>query len=127
MMVFAARFTAVFLFLASTPAFASVPEGHQIVAGIAARELTPRARAEVSSLLGGDAGAMMVLESSWADEIRQQRPETMAWHYVNIELGSHGYVASRDCPNGDCVVAQIGRDAAILSDSRAPAPAKKEA
>ncbi len=127
MMVFAARFTAVFLFLASTPALAWAPEGHQIVAGIAARELTPRARAQVSALLGGEAGAMMVLESSWADEIRQQRPETTAWHYVNIELGSRGYVASRDCPNDDCVVAQINRDAAMLADPRASKPARTEA
>jgi len=78
-------------------------------------------------LLGGEAGAMMVLESSWADEIRQQRPETMAWHYVNKEPGSRGYVASRDCPHDDCVVAQIGRDAAILSDPRTPKPARSEA
>jgi hypothetical protein len=124
MMIFPTRFTALFVFLAFTPAFAWAPEGHQIVAGIAARELTPKARAEVSSLLGGDAGAMMVLESSWADEIRQQRPETTGWHYVNIELGS---VAARDCPNHDCVVGQINRDAATLSDPRATKPAKTEA
>jgi hypothetical protein len=126
-MISAARFIGVFLFLAATPALAWAPEGHQIVAGIAARELTPKARAQVSMLLGGDAGAMMVLESSWADEIRQQRPETMPWHYVNIELGSHGYVASRDCQGDDCVVAQIQRDAAILSDPRAAKQAKSEA
>ena len=126
-MILAARFIAVLLLLASTPALAWAPEGHQIVAGIAARELTPKARTQVGALLGGEASAMMVLESNWADEIRQQRPESVAWHYLNIELGSRGYVASRDCRNSDCVVAQIDRDAAILSDPRAAKPARTEA
>lgn len=123
-----ARFLAVpFLILQITSASAWAPLGHQIVAGIAARELTPAARRQVSALLGGDAGAMMVLDSSWADEIRDSRPQTASWHYVNIEIGSQGYVAARDCPRGDCVVAQIDRDAHILSDPRAPQAAKTEA
>src|ERR1700761_6737475 len=121
------RFTALLLLLVVNPAFAWAPEGHQIVAAIAARELTPNARAQVSALLGGRADALMILDSSWADEIRQQRPETSSWHYVNIEIGSQGYVSSRDCPAGNCVVAQIERDIALLSNSRAPAPARKEA
>ena len=69
-MISAARFIAVLLLLASTPALAWAPESHQIVAGIAARELTPKARTQVGALLGGEASAMMVLESSWAYEIR---------------------------------------------------------
>ena len=120
-MLVRARFSAIsLLLLFPLPALAWAPEGHQIVAGIAARELTPRARAQISALMGGDAGKMMVLESSWADEIRDQRPQTNSWHYVNIELGSGGYQPARDCRNGDCVVAQIQHDAAILSDPRAP-------
>ena len=77
----------VLLFLGS-PALAWAPEGHQIVAAIALAELTPAARARVAALLGGE--NMMVLDSSWADEIKQQRPQTTAWHYVNIEIGSQG-------------------------------------
>jgi hypothetical protein len=126
-MLSAMRFTAILLLLLPVPAFAWAPEGHQIVAAIAVRELTPNARARVSSLLGGKAEALMILEASWADEVRQQRPETGAWHYVNIETGSRGYAAARDCPGGNCVVAQIERDAGILSDPRAATPAKKEA
>ena len=111
----------------ASPAFAWGPEGHQIVAGIAARELTQKARAEVGALLGGDARAMMVLDSSWADEIRDQRPETSSWHYVNIELGSGGDQPGRDCPRGDCVVAQMVRDFALLADPRPSRAQKKEA
>jgi hypothetical protein len=70
---------------------------------------------------------MMVLDASWADEVRQQRPETNSWHYVNIVIGSRGYDARRDCGDGACVVAQIEKDRRILSDPRAPGPAKAEA
>jgi hypothetical protein len=122
------RFLVVLAFLLpSAPAFAWAPLGHQVVAAIAARHLTPAARAGVSALLGGAADAMMVPDSSWADEIRADRPETEIWHYVNIEIGSGGYDAARDCPGGQCVVGQIGRDAGILSDTRAPRAAKIEA
>src|SRR5471032_2864599 len=118
------RLLAVLLFLPPAPALAWAPLGHQVVAAIAARHLTPAARARVAALLGGEAGAMMVLDSNWADEIRSGRPETSAWHYVNIEIGSGGYNAARDCPGGDCVVAQISRDVGILSDGRASRTAK---
>ncbi|HWY62623.1 MAG TPA: S1/P1 nuclease [Rhizomicrobium sp.] len=117
---------AVLLFLVPAgPALAWAPEGHQVVAAIALQELTPAARARVAALLGGE--VMMVLDSSWADEIRQQRPETTSWHYVNIEIGSGGYDARRDCGDGACVVAQIARDKRILADPRAPEPTKAEA
>ena len=114
-----------FLFLLAGPALSWAPEGHQVVAAIALRELTPTARARVAALLGGE--TVMVLDSSWADEIRDQRPETTGWHYVNIELGSGGYDAARDCPSGNCVVAQIERDEKILSDPRQSKDAKVEA
>jgi hypothetical protein len=111
--------------LAANPALAWGPEGHQIMAGLAWRELTPVARSHVSVLLGGD--SMMVLDSSWADEVRDQRPGTAAWHYVNIEIGSDDYNAARDCRSGECVVAQIQRDGKILSDPHMPQAAKAEA
>ena len=123
----ALRFLAAFVFLlAANDAFAWGPLGHQIIAGIAARELTPAARVRISDLLGGRAEAMMVLNSSWADEIRSDRPQTSAWHFVNIPLGSVGY-QPRYCFKDDCVVAQISRQGRILSDPRASKPAKTEA
>ena len=84
-------FIALLFFSPSGPVLAWAPEGHQVAAAIALRELTPAARARVASLLGGE--AMMVLDSSWADEIRGQRPETLPWQYVNIPIGSRGYDA----------------------------------
>ena len=107
------------------PALAWGPEGHEIVAAIAAANLTPAAGAQVTALLGPP--PMMVLDSDWADEIRADRPETSAWHYVNVELGSAGYDPKRDCPDGACVVGQIEKDTRILGDARAPRAARIEA
>lgn len=105
----------IFLLLVPAPALAWGPEGHEVVAHVAARELTPHARAAVARLLGGDAETMMVLDASWADEVRDDRPETASWHYVNVELEEPFYDARRDCPESNCVVAQIARDEAALA------------
>lgn len=102
-------------------------EGHRIIALIAADRLTPVARAEVSDLLGGDARASMEEVSTWADEIRRDRPETAPWHYVNIEISTSGYDAARDCPAGACVVAQVQKDERILADHRLAKPVRAEA
>ena len=121
------RFLLFLLLVFSAPAYAWGPEGHEIVARIAADNLTPSAHLRISQLLGGDAPALMMLDSNWADEVRADRPQTAAWHFVNIEIGSQGYDPRRDCPREDCVVAQIGRDIAVLRDPRAPQPARLDA
>lgn len=111
--------------LATPPAFAWGPEGHEIVALIALGELKPAARAEVTRLLGSP--AMMVHDSSWADEIRDQRPDTAPWHYVDIPLEASGYDARRDCRGGACVVGQIERDLPVLRNPRASNAARADA
>jgi hypothetical protein len=113
------RFLLPLLLLFSGPAYAWGPEGHEIVARIAADNLTPSAHLRLSQILGGDAPALMVLDSNWADEIRADRPNTAAWHFVNIEIGSRGYDPRRDCVRDNCVVGQIARDVAVLRDARA--------
>jgi len=107
------------------PALAWAPLGHEAIAAIAYAHLSPAARAAASSLLGGD--AMLVLNASWADEIRDKRPETAVWHYVNIPLTQAAYDPHRDCPDGQCVVGQIERDATILGDAHAAKSARAEA
>ncbi len=114
-------------FLLPGPAFAWGPEGHEVVAHLAAMNLTPKARAEVAALLGGEAEASMAIAANWADEIRDARPETSSWHYVDIEIdGDLRYRPARDCPGGNCVVAQILRQEAILNGG-APAARRAEA
>ena len=64
----------------SDRAFAWGTEGHQIIAAVAAHELTPAARAQVQELLGGgDTELAMIEVSTWADEIRSRRPDTAPW------------------------------------------------
>lgn len=108
-----------------TPVWAWGAEGHEIVATMALRELTPVARAQVAALLGSD--AMLVHESNWADEVREQRPETGPWHYVDIPLDAAGYDAARDCAGGNCVVAEIEAARRVLGDRRASPGARQGA
>jgi len=113
------------LLCAPAPAFAWGAEGHEIVAAIALDGLTPGARAQVAQLLGSP--AMMIHDANWADEIRERRPETGSWHYVDIPLGAGGYDARRDCAYDNCAVAQIGNDRHFLADRRAPRAVRAEA
>jgi len=92
---------------------------------IAGQHLSGAARAEVTRLLGGP--AMLVQESNWADEIRDRRRDTGSWHYVDIPLTARGYDARRDCPGGDCVVAQIEKDLHVLANRRLDDGARREA
>jgi nuclease S1 len=70
--------------------------------------------------------------STWADQIRVQRPETAPWHYVNIPVHPapaepSGYVATRDCPNEACVVAKIEQFERVLADRQASERERLEA
>lgn len=114
--------------VAPSPCLAWGAEGHRIVAAIAADQLTLAAQAQVATLLGSnDAKAAMVAVSTWADEIRRQRPNTAPWHFVDIPVSAPSYDADRDCRRGDCVVAQIERDARIVGDRQLVAPVRAEA
>ena len=113
------------LLMTPVPAFAWGAQGHEIIATIAVQYLTPRARAQVAKLLGSP--AMLIHDANWADEVRDQRPETGRWHYVDIPLGAPGYVAGRHCPTGQCVVAQIVSARQVLANPRQSAARRAEA
>ena len=103
---------AVGLLVMPASAFAWGAEGHEVAAAIALGELSPAARTQVAHLLGSD--VMMVQESNWADEIKDQRRDTARWHFVDIPLQARGFAPGRDCADGNCVVAQIEADLAAL-------------
>src|SRR5262249_19985903 len=66
----------------------------------------------------------------WADVIRDDRPETYNWHFVNIETDKSDYVAARDCApsdKGDCAVAAIERLRTVLADKKAKEATRLEA
>lgn len=95
------------------PALAWGMEGHQVVASLAERGLNSHARSEVNRLLSSEPGQSMVSISTWADEHRS--PTTARLHFVNFPRGECVYDAARECPDGQCVVAAISREAQILA------------
>lgn len=117
------------LFSACIPSFAWGPLGHRVVADVARHHLTPAARRELILLLGTDDLASV---STWADEIRNERPETFGWHFVDIPWDASGFSADRDClrpgarhPLGfsdhqNCVVERITLFSHTLTDRRQP-------
>ncbi len=89
------KFAAVLALLAFTPtSFAWGPRGHRIAARIAQAHLRESTRLQIQALLGSDDLAAV---STWADEIRKQRPETAGWHFVDIPLNASGFSEERDC------------------------------
>ena len=125
----------VILFI-SIPSFGWGPEGHQIVGEIARTHLSPAASQQVRELLGNDDLAAV---STWADEIRKDRPETYGWHFVDIPWNASGFVQERDCfyvdekhpaANNDhhnCVVDRIEIFERVLADKKAPIEQRREA
>ncbi|WP_456752624.1 S1/P1 nuclease [Bradyrhizobium sp. USDA 4461] len=94
-------------------------EGHSIIAEIAQRRLNQEAAAQVERLLGK--GHSLAAVGSWADDVRDQRPETYNWHFVDLPVAANTYQAGRDCnppdraTKGDCVLAELDR---LRSDLR---------
>ena len=107
------------------PVSAWGPEGHDLVARLAERYLTPAARAQVGEILGP--GTTMASISSWADQIRRSRPDTGPWHYTDIPIHAPRLDMQRDCPKGDCVIHQIGVFEKVLGDRSAKPEARREA
>jgi hypothetical protein len=92
-------------------------EGHQVIASLAATQLSAKAHAEVDRLLAIEPGETLQSISTWADEHRN--PATGPWHYVNFPRNKCTYDAARDCPDGYCVIGVIGKQLEILA-SNAP-------
>ena len=109
---------AIFLAPLALAAHAWGTQGHQVIANLAQAQLTAKAKSEIDKLLALEPGETLASISTWADEHRN--PTTAAWHYINFPKNSCTYDAERDCPGGNCVVAAIDRQLAVLA-SGAPA------
>ncbi|HUK46758.1 MAG TPA: S1/P1 nuclease [Terriglobales bacterium] len=132
------RCIAFFLFLAAIApqSFAWGPEGHRIVADIAESRLSPEARIKIRQLLGNDDLAAI---STWADQVKGERPETFGWHFVDIPANASGFSEARDCyhpepkypsslnDHDNCVVDRITKFKNILADKNAPKEQRVEA
>lgn len=97
------RITALFFLLSTTLAHAWGPQGHQIVAQIAEKSLTPKALSQVQFLLKGES---MSDVSTWADEVKQggEYANTKSWHFVDIPDGKD-YTTTEHNHDGDVVTA----------------------
>jgi nuclease S1 len=104
------------------------PQGHRLVAIVATNHLTPAARQQVVSLLGGESLADVAV---WADDYLAGNNQTSYWHYVNIPADARRYDRDRDCPRQpgvsaggrldvwrDCVVDRIRYNEERLADGR---------
>jgi hypothetical protein len=89
---------------AAGPVWSWGPMGHRIVAKIAEQRLHPQARMRFQLLAGK--GTTLDSVANWADEIRDARPETAPWHYINLAAGAKQLDLKRDCPSGDCITAK---------------------
>jgi hypothetical protein len=110
-------------------------EGHQVIALLAEQNLTPRALATAKRILaarpidpaldrwckqGGD--DPMADASSWADDIRNSRPETAPWHYIDIPDGVARQDLAKFCSAPRSCVTQAIRDELTILRNSANAP-----
>ena len=114
----------------ASPAHAYWEWGHETVAAIAYRNVTPEVRASIDRLLRNSAlletagcPAKTIEQASvWADCIKTLGPRfsyAYNWHYQNVNICKPFDIKS-NCPDGNCVSAQIDRDVKLLKDHGVP-------
>ncbi|HYM12019.1 MAG TPA: S1/P1 nuclease [Bryobacterales bacterium] len=99
--------------------------GHKIASQIAEAHLDPQAAAAVRQILGPNRHLADI--ANLADDVRDRRPETEPWHFVDIPLDATSYDPARDCPRGECLIAAIARFQAELAKPGLAPPARFEA
>jgi hypothetical protein len=115
---------------AATPAAAYWEYGHETVAAIAYRNVSPKVQAEIRRLLARQAlletptcPARTIEQASvWADCVKPLGPRfsyAYNWHYQNVSI-CKDFTLKGNCPDGNCVSAQIERDVKLLKDKSVP-------
>ncbi len=119
------------LVAAPSTALAWGATGHRMVARLAAQQLTPQARARIDALLAGEPDPTLAGIANWADELRGKDPglgkATARWHYVNLADHDCDYDPPRDCADGNCAIAAIEHQTAILADANQSRDARLQA
>jgi hypothetical protein len=107
---------------ARSPAWGWGNDGHEIVAIIAADNLSPAARRQVAAILATSAAPgplerAMAIASIRADTIyTEQDRSTAAWHFIDLCLQDSESDIPERCPGGACVTAKIDEYAKRLKD-----------
>ena len=65
--------------------------------------------------------------ANWADDYCRDHPESGPWHYIDIPLANSRIDMARECPEGQCVIAQTEHFLTVLKDPKADRAAKAEA
>jgi S1/P1 Nuclease len=125
--------------LAAPSAHAWGCQGHQTVALIAEKYLTPEAKELVFSLLsanpiepqvkrycGSAVSDPMGDAATWADDVRNER-KNGPWHYIDIPRGAARGPLDAFCGKQGCVISAIAEQVAILKDPRASGPKRADA
>ena len=126
-----ARFFAILIALfTASPAPAYWEYGHETVARIAWREMRPDTRRAVARLLAQGRlldtptcpVATIEQASIWADCIKplgDRFAYAYSWHYQNVDI-CKPFDLKAACKDGNCVSAQIERQARLLADTSVP-------
>ncbi len=114
-------------------------KGHQTVAAIAEKHLTPETRQLIQKLLGenpidsnlsrwcgNSTTDLMVDASTWPDDVRNAR-KNGPWHYIDIPRGKHKGDLGEYCGADGCVTRAIEEQRAILKDKSADPLKRAEA
>lgn len=114
-------------------------KGHQTVALIAEKQLTPEAKQMVQALLAGNpidpalkrycgdaVHDAMADASTWPDDIRGTA-KNGPWHYIDIPRGAKRAPLSEFCGKGGCVTKAIEDEFALLKNKNADAAKRAEA
>lgn len=86
--------------------------GHRVVARIAQKHLKPMTLRRFHILAGKQASLADL--AGWADTVADERPETKPWHYINIRPKATSLDLHRDCPDDDCLPAQLRRSVGVV-------------
>jgi hypothetical protein len=127
------------LTIAASPTRAWGCKGHQTVALIAEKHLTPEAKELVFTLLranpidpqvkrycGSAVTNPMGDASTWADDVRTDR-KNGPWHYIDIPRGAPQGPLQGFCGKEGCVVSALAEQIAILKDKTASGAKRADA
>jgi len=109
-------------------------KGHQTVAYLAEKHLTPEAKQMFEALLtenpvdpqlkrycGNAVTNVFADAATWADDERTKAPKTGPWHFIDIPLGATRDQVKESCGATGCVTQAIVDQLAILKDKTASA------
>ena len=126
-------------FFAPAAAWAWGCKGHQTVALIAEKHLTPEARQLIEKLLaenpidpklkrgcGNATPDLLIDASTWPDDVRNDR-RNGHWHYIDIPRGKQKGSLEKDCGADGCVTRAIEEQRAVLKDKSADSLKRAEA